>query len=82
MANKKLYITTPIYYSSGAPHIGHAFTTLTVDVFGRYKSLIGYDVYFLTGLDEHGQKIQEKAEENSMQPQEWCDYIAGKFLDL
>jgi methionyl-tRNA synthetase len=66
---KKFYITTPIYYSSGNPHIGHAFTTILADTIARYKRLIGYDVCFLTGLDEHGEKIAAKASENNMTPQ-------------
>jgi methionyl-tRNA synthetase len=66
---KKFYITTPIYYASGEPHIGHAFTTILADVIAKYKKLIGYDVVFLTGMDEHGQKIAEKAAENNMEPQ-------------
>lgn len=53
---KKFYITTPIYYASGNPHIGHAYTTLLADTINRFKKLIGYDTYFVTGMDEHGQK--------------------------
>ncbi|MDR2461841.1 MAG: methionine--tRNA ligase, partial [Mycoplasmataceae bacterium] len=79
---KKFYITTPIYYASGEPHIGHAFTTILADVIAKYKKLIGYDVVFLTGMDEHGQKIAEKAAENNMEPQKWVDFITDKFLDL
>jgi methionyl-tRNA synthetase len=66
MKSKKLcfYITTAIHYSSGLPHIGHAYENILTDVIARYKRLLGYQVYSLTGLDEHGQKISEKASEN------------------
>ena len=63
MSEKNFYITTPIYYPSGKLHIGSAYTTIACDVLARYKRLMGYDVFYLTGLDEHGQKIQQKAEE-------------------
>lgn len=79
---KKFYITTAIHYSSGLPHIGHVYENVLTDIIARYKRLINYDVYFLTGLDEHGQKIFEKAQENNKTPEEWTDYIATKFLDL
>ena len=62
MSEKNFYITTPIYYPSGKLHIGSAYTTIACDVLARYKRLMGYDVFYLTGLDEHGQKIQQKAE--------------------
>lgn len=60
MSEKNFYITTPIYYPSGKLHIGSAYTTIACDVLARYKRLMGYDVFYLTGLDEHGQKIQQK----------------------
>ena len=60
---KSFYITTPIYYPSGKLHIGSAYTTIACDVLARYKRMMNYDVFYLTGLDEHGQKIQQKAEE-------------------
>ena len=66
------YITTPIYYPSGKLHIGSAYTTIACDVLARYKRLMGYDVFYLTGLDEHGQKIQQKAEEAGISPQGLC----------
>jgi len=78
----KFYITTAIDYSSGKPHIGHAYEKITTDVISRYKRLIGYDVFFLTGLDEHGQKIDEIARKNNMDPEKWVDYIATTFLSL
>ncbi|CAM3254650.1 methionine--tRNA ligase [Filibacter tadaridae] len=73
---KAFYITTPIYYPSGKFHIGTAYTTVASDAMARYKRLRGYDVRFLTGMDEHGQKIQEKAEEAGLPPQEYVDGIA------
>ena len=74
--NKTFYITTPIYYPSGNFHIGTAYTTVASDAMARYKRLRGYDVHFLTGMDEHGQKIQEIAEESGLPPQEFVDGIA------
>lgn len=82
MESKKVYITTPIYYASGNPHIGHSYTTILADVLARYKRLLGYDVFFLTGMDEHGQKIYEKAVQANKQPKEFVDEIANKFKDL
>ena len=73
---KTFYITTPIYYPSGKFHIGTAYTTVASDAMARYKRLRGYDVRFLTGMDEHGQKIQEKAEEAGLPPQKYVDGIA------
>ena len=61
MSNKTFYITTPIYYPSGNPHLGHSYSTVAADVMARYKRLQGYDVMFLTGTDEHGQKIETNA---------------------
>ncbi|MDE6477387.1 MAG: class I tRNA ligase family protein [Mycoplasmoidaceae bacterium] len=82
MKQKNIFITTPIYYASGDPHIGHAYTTVLADVISRYKKLIGYDVFFLTGMDEHGQKILEKAEAVHKKPKDFVDEIASKFKDL
>ncbi|KZE36130.1 methionine--tRNA ligase [Bhargavaea cecembensis] len=82
---KTFYLTTPIYYPSGKFHIGTAYTTVASDTMSRYKRLRGYDVRFLTGMDEHGQKIQQKAEEAGMDPQEYVDGIAEgakKLWDL
>ncbi len=70
---KSYYITTPIYYPSGKLHIGSAYTTIACDILARYKRLQGYDVYYLTGTDEHGQKIQDKAEEEGKTPQQFVD---------
>lgn len=78
----KFFITTAIHYSSGLPHIGHAYETALADTIARYKRLIGFDVFFLTGLDEHGQKIEEIAQKNNMTPINWCDHIYTKFKEL
>ena len=61
MSDKNFYITTPIYYVNDVPHIGHSYTTIAADVMSRYKRMDGYDVFFLTGTDEHGQKVSESA---------------------
>ena len=82
MENKKFYITTPIYYPSANFHIGHCYTTIIADAIARYKRLDGYDTYFLTGSDEHGQKIQKKAEEAGVSPQEYVDKIVDNAKDL
>ncbi len=85
MNDKKFYITTPIYYPSGKLHIGHAYCTVATDAMARYKRLCGYDVMFLTGTDEHGQKIEDKAREAGVTPQQFVDDIVtapGGVLDL
>lgn len=79
---KTFYITTPIYYPSGQLHIGHTYTTVAGDVMARYKRLRGYEVMYLTGTDEHGQKIQRKANENGMEPQAYVDNIVGDIQEL
>ncbi|MGT2925985.1 methionine--tRNA ligase [Streptococcus cuniculipharyngis] len=79
---KSFYITTPIYYPSGKLHIGSAYTTIACDVLARYKRLMGYDVFYLTGLDEHGQKIQDKAAEAGLEPQAYVDQMAAGVKDL
>ncbi|MGM7724489.1 methionine--tRNA ligase [uncultured Metabacillus sp.] len=79
---KTFYITTPIYYPSGKLHIGHAYTTVAGDAMARYKRMRGYDVMYLTGVDEHGQKIQRKAEESNVTPQEYVDNIVTGIKDL
>ena len=86
--NKKYYITTPIYYPSGKFHIGTAYSTTVADTIKRYKELRGFETYFLTGLDEHGQKIQIVAEKRGLTPQEHVDEMAEnaeklwKFMDI
>jgi len=85
MENKTFYITTPIYYPSDKLHIGHTYCTVATDALARYKRLCGYDVMFLTGTDEHGQKIEEKAKEAGVSPQEFVDRIVtgeNGILDL
>ncbi len=85
MENKNFYITTPIYYPSDKLHIGHTYCTVATDAMARYKRLTGYDVMFLTGTDEHGQKIEDKAKEAGVSPQQFVDNIVegeGGILDL
>ena len=76
------YITTPIYYVNDVPHIGHAYTTIAADVLARWHRLIGEDVFFLTGLDEHGQKVQQAAAKSGISPQEHCDRLTPQFRTL
>ena len=82
MENKTFYITTPIYYPSDKLHIGHSYTTVAADAISRYKRLKGYDVMFLTGTDEHGQKIQRKAEAKGITPKQYVDEIVSGIKDL
>ena len=82
MQNKKFYITTPIYYPSGKPHMGHAYSSIIADVFARFKRIEGKDVFFLTGTDEHGLKIQREAEKNKKEPKIFCDEISQTFKNL
>lgn len=76
MKNKRYYLTTPLYYVNGEPHIGHAYTTILSDVLARYQRLFGKEVHFLTGLDEHGQKVADVAAANKISPQQHCDNMA------
>ena len=76
------YITTPIYYVNDVPHIGHAYTTIAADVLARWRRLIGEEVFFLTGLDEHGQKVQQAAAKAGISPQEHCDRLTPQFQNL
>ena len=82
MEKKKYYITTPIYYPSGNPHIGHCYTTVACDTIARFKRLQGYDVMFLTGTDEHGMKIEQKAKSLGVTPKEYVDPIVENFKKL
>lgn len=82
MSKKTFYITTPIYYPSDKLHIGHAYTTVAADSIARFKRMNGYDTYFVTGTDEHGQKIQEKAEERGITPKEYVDEIVSWIQNL
>jgi methionyl-tRNA synthetase len=79
---KNFYITTPIYYPSGKPHMGHAYSSIIADIFARFKRLEDYNVLFLTGTDEHGQKIQKEAKKNNKEPKLFCDELSSKFKDL
>jgi methionyl-tRNA synthetase len=78
----KFYVTTPIYYVNDEPHIGHAYTTILADVLSRYHRLFGDQTFFLTGLDEHGQKVQEAAAKRGVSPQEHCDQMSARFTGL
>ncbi len=80
--NKNFYITTPIYYPSGKPHMGHAYSSIVADVFARFKRVEGYNVLFLTGTDEHGQKIQKEAKKNNKDPKIFCDELSDNFRSL
>ena len=79
---KPFYITTPIYYPSDNLHIGHAYCTVAADAMARFKRQTGYDVMFLTGTDEHGQKIARRAEEAGVSPQQFVDKIVGGIKEL
>ena len=76
------YITTPIYYVNAAPHLGTAYSTVVCDTQARFRRMDGYDVHFLTGLDEHGQKVADSAAAHDMTPQQWCDFMAPPFEEL
>jgi methionyl-tRNA synthetase len=76
---QKFYVTTPIYYVNGAPHIGHAYTSIAADVMARFKRLDGFDVFFLTGTDEHGQKVEQAAADAGVDPQTFTDQISSNF---
>ena len=80
--DKNFYITTPIYYPSATPHMGHAYSSIIADFFSRFKTIDGYKVYFLTGTDEHGLKIQRSAEKKGLDPLKFCDQISKTFRDL
>ncbi|MBV8911958.1 MAG: methionine--tRNA ligase [Acetobacteraceae bacterium] len=82
MPPKPFYITTPIYYVNGAPHLGHAYTSIAADAAARWKRLDGEDVFFLTGTDEHGQKVEKAAIDAGMDPQAFTDHVSEKFRDL
>ncbi len=82
MPKNKFYVTTPIYYVNDAPHIGHAYTTILADVLARFHRALGDDVFFLTGLDEHGQKVQQAAAARGLDPLAHCNDLAPRFQDL
>ncbi|MEA2005964.1 MAG: class I tRNA ligase family protein, partial [Acidobacteriota bacterium] len=81
-SKKTFYITTPIYYVNDIPHIGHAYTTIIADALSRHKKLAGYDVFFLTGTDEHGQKIEKAASQKGITPIELADQVVIRFKNL
>ena len=82
MNTENFYVTTPIYYVNDKPHIGHAYTTILADVLARYHRSLGEDTFFLTGTDEHGQKVQKAAEKRHMDPKQHCDETVVRFQEL
>ena len=82
LSKQTFYLTTPIYYVNDVPHIGHSYTTIAADVLARYKRMKNYDVFFLTGTDEHGQKIQKAAQVYNKTPLEFVDTVVDKFKNL
>ena len=80
--SKQYYVTTPIFYVNGPPHLGHAYISIAADVMARWKRLDGYDVFFLTGTDEHGQKVEQAARAAGMDPQSFTDKISADFRDM
>src|SRR5690242_19755727 len=79
---KTFYITTPIYYVNARPHIGHAYTTIVCDAIARRKRMLGYDTFFLTGTDEHGQKIERSAAAAGKTPKQLADEVSGLYRAL
>ncbi len=82
LMSKKFYITTPIYYVNARPHIGHAYTTIACDTIARRQRMLGVDTYFLTGTDEHGQKIERAAQAAGKTPQQFTDEVSAEFRGL
>ena len=82
MKDKKFYVTTPIYYPSSDLHIGHTYTTVAADTMSRFRRLQGYDTYFITGTDEHGQKIEKIAKEHGVSPKEYVDEVVSRIQKL
>ena len=81
-ARPKFYVTTPIYYVNDEPHIGHVYTTIVADVIARYRRATGHDVYFLTGTDEHGQKIERAAQAQGLEPTQLADRVVTRYHEL
>ena len=79
---ERFFVTTPIYYVNARPHLGHAYTTVVADALSRFRSLLGEDVFFLTGTDEHGDKIAKAAEEAGLSPKEFADQVSELFREL
>ncbi|MDV7403081.1 class I tRNA ligase family protein, partial [Arthrospira platensis SPKY1] len=82
MSDKRFYVTTPIYYVNDKPHIGHAYTTMLADMLARSHRLLGHDTWFLTGTDEHGQKVQEAAVKRGVDAQRHVDEVVLRFQEL
>src|SRR5271167_1192847 len=82
MSKQKFYLTTPIYYVNARPHIGHAYTTIAADVIARRHRLLGDDTFFLTGTDEHGQKVERSAAADGLSPQQFADQVSASFKAL
>ena len=82
MEKEKFYLTTPIYYCSGDLHLGHCCTSVYADSLARFNRALGKDVFFLTGSDEHGQKVAEKAEKEGLSPKEYCDKLVQNYYKL
>ena len=82
MSQNNFYITTPIHYPSGNPHMGHAYSSILADVFARFKRIDNYNVHFLTGTDEHGQKVQEAAKKRKVKPLEHANQHVSRFKDV
>ena len=80
--NDKFYVTTPIYYVNDEPHIGHAYTTILADVLAGFHRIFGDEVFFLTGTDEHGQKLQNAAVKNKREPLEYCNEMVLRFKNI
>ncbi|MBF1207146.1 MAG: class I tRNA ligase family protein, partial [Fusobacterium periodonticum] len=79
---KNFFVSTPIYYVNGDPHVGSAYTTIAADVINRYNKAMGMDTHFVTGLDEHGQKVEQAAEQNGFTPQAWTDKMTPNFKNM
>ena len=79
---KNFFVSTPIYYVNGDPHVGSAYTTIAADVINRYNKAMGMDTHFVTGLDEHGQKVEQAAEQNGYTPQAWTDKMTPNFKNM
>ena len=82
MNKKKFYITTPIHYVNDKPHLGHAYTSLATDTYARYKKLNKYEVFFATGTDEHGQKVEDAAKKKNMNTYEFTNLVSERFKQL
>ncbi|MBP8985090.1 MAG: class I tRNA ligase family protein, partial [Syntrophobacterales bacterium] len=82
MEEKIFYVTTPIYYVNASPHIGHAYTTIVADVMARFYRLSGYRTFFMTGTDEHGDKIAEAARKANTTPKSYADMVSAQFREL